>query len=574
MADRKHHNLTIEDVTYLLSQVSKIVCNDSCCRYKDNDVICFSDYNYTDKHNLTYTPTWEMTVRWTYVTLVVLVALLGNLCTIIILLKNRLLLRTSVNHFILNMSVADLILTITGPIPFTIRDTSYFWPLGKVWCHLEGYIQMLVLLVSVTSLATISFDRMLGVVRPFHNHLKLWQSVAIIILIWISSAIIAVPWCIYRVYTKHIWKDMTQTICGESDKIHTWWIVGVIGLTWLPLSVMVVCYTTIIICFHHRKFKVASSKEHPVMTHLKKRVVKMIFMVVIIFAICWTPMQLLKITNNEFLDDNGQFKDEATERTYNILLTVAQYMVYINPAVNPIVYALMHQTFRRAFRVTFPCFYKNESSLVLTPGHGMRRYLWSYRSTTTSNACGNDISKLPRRWTRSEQGGTPGAVLSSSAVAASIALDSEAKRYKREWSTEGPEPSVSRRTKFRCRSRSVGSDGPSDSKCKIPKGRHSSDDTASPLGTRSKKRSRSLGSEKSFDTMIKIEKERKSSEGFERGDGSERATMAHLSYPNEGFVRDLQPRRMSFVSTGTLGYLITQVIEEETASDVENERVL
>lgn len=44
-------------------------------------------------------------------------------------------------------------------------------------------------------------------------------------------------------------------------------------------------------------------------------------------------------------------------QVYNILLTVSQYMLYTNPAINPIVYALMHTTFRRAFRVTFPCFY-------------------------------------------------------------------------------------------------------------------------------------------------------------------------------------------------------------------------
>lgn len=60
---------------------------------------------------------------------------------------------------------------------------------------------VLVMMVSVTSLATISCDRMMGVVRPFHNHLKPWQSIAIIITIWTVSALLAVPFAIFRVYT-------------------------------------------------------------------------------------------------------------------------------------------------------------------------------------------------------------------------------------------------------------------------------------------------------------------------------------------------------------------------------------
>lgn len=124
-----------------LANTYSISCNLTCCKYSEDEIICFSEINYTDVNSLRTWPPWELAVRWIFASLVMLVAVLGNLTIIIILARNRLLLRTSVNHFILNMSVADLILALTGPIPFTIRDTSLFWPLGEVWCHLEGYIQ-------------------------------------------------------------------------------------------------------------------------------------------------------------------------------------------------------------------------------------------------------------------------------------------------------------------------------------------------------------------------------------------------------------------------------------------------
>lgn len=49
---------------------------------------------------------------------------------------------------------------------------------------------------------------------------------------------------------------------------------------------------------------------------------------------------------------------------------------------------------------------------------------------------------------------------------------------------------------------------------------------------------------------------------------------ARSSYVNERYVRDLPPRKMSIVSKGALGHLVTEVIEEETSSDAERERVL
>lgn len=119
----------------------ELVCNDTCCQMSSGNVLCFNDYNFTDRENITSPETWELVIRWIYASLVMTVAVLGNLTIIIILAKNSLLRLTSVNNFILNMSVADLITALAGPIPFTIRDTAYFWVLGEAWCYLDGYIQ-------------------------------------------------------------------------------------------------------------------------------------------------------------------------------------------------------------------------------------------------------------------------------------------------------------------------------------------------------------------------------------------------------------------------------------------------
>ena len=62
----------------------------------------------------------------------------------------------------------------------------------------------MVQLVSVTSLAIISFDRMIGVVFPLHQHLEHWQTHAVLCFIWIYSLGMSVPFALYRKYTVSI----------------------------------------------------------------------------------------------------------------------------------------------------------------------------------------------------------------------------------------------------------------------------------------------------------------------------------------------------------------------------------
>ncbi|KAK3852539.1 hypothetical protein Pcinc_040874, partial [Petrolisthes cinctipes] len=170
------------------------------------------------------------------------------------------------------------------------------------------------MLVSVTTLAIISFDRMLGVVRPFHQHLKKRQSIAIIVVIWIASALFAIPFALYRRYTVRVWEDMTERICMEVDsKMVVWWWVNVALLNWLPLTVMVISYSTIFVSFKRNTIK-KNNREHPAMTHLKRRVVRMMFVVVMVFSVCWLPYQILTVSKGAFIDDSDHFHSERSKR--------------------------------------------------------------------------------------------------------------------------------------------------------------------------------------------------------------------------------------------------------------------
>ncbi|XP_068235008.1 substance-K receptor-like isoform X2 [Palaemon carinicauda] len=505
--------------SYIQFNSTNMDCNETCCSWGEGELMCFSDYNFTEKCNLTFTGPWELGVRWAFTFVITTLGFFGNLCILLILFRNRLLLRTPVNRFIMNMALADFVLSCLGPVQFTISDTHQFYILGEAWCHLEGYIQILVMLVSTLSLTVISYDRMIGIVRPFHKPPKIWQYNVIIILIWILSAALAVPFMLYRVYTIRIWKDLTETNCGENNsKMGLWWTFTLIILIWIPMGVMLISYTSILVVLKNSKWRQRLT-EHPAILRIKKRVIRMMFIVVVGFIVCWVPFQgnrIFYILNTE----NGRLKDPTTEHIYDIFTTVSQYLLYVNPAFNPIVYGLMHHTFKRAFRITFSCFFNKKSPFVLTRGQGRQRYVWSMKSTT-SGACGHNMEdnlkskNRPKICRRSLA--TPSPIVSSSAMVETIGTE----RY------NDPKSSSS----FSGIEREMEVRGASTSQ----------------YGT---------------DYTVHQENEGKSG-------------LTLRSHVNESYVHDLPASRTSFIaSTGALGHLITQVIEEETSSDVDSERIL
>ena len=75
----------------------------------------------------------------------------------------------------------------------------------------------------------------------------------------------------------------------------------------------------------------------------KKRVTRMIIVVIIVFAICWTPLHIVLILNAY---------DKYPAHNYDSLVIFqifSQCLAYFNSCLNPLLYAFFSHTFRREF---------------------------------------------------------------------------------------------------------------------------------------------------------------------------------------------------------------------------------
>uniref|UniRef100_A0A182N722 Thyrotropin-releasing hormone receptor n=1 Tax=Anopheles dirus TaxID=7168 RepID=A0A182N722_9DIPT len=122
----------------------------------------------------------------------------------------------------------------------------------------------------------------------------------------------------------------------------------------LPLVILVVLYAIIarnLIASDRSRLKIRLSK--PELSHkARKQVVLMLGAVVLAFFTCLLPFRVLTLWI--ILVPEETFQQLAPERYYN-LLYFSRIMLYLNSAVNPILYNLMSSKFRKGFLKLCSC---------------------------------------------------------------------------------------------------------------------------------------------------------------------------------------------------------------------------
>ena len=283
-------------------------------------------------------------------------SLIGNALVICVVIINRQM-RTVTNYLIVNMAVADLLITaLSMPLNIKLLVTDYMdWSNGvfsDILCKIIPFTQLLSIASSVLTLTAIAVDRFSAVMFPLKRYVTFQVSYGVMAVVWIlgiafnSPILYAQKVIAYKeeFFCLEIW---TPAFTEEASKHFT--IVIFIVFYLIPLLTMAVLYSFAVHKLWIRKIPGNPSLANQIRAQKsKKKVFKMLVTVVILFALCWLPVYI-----NQFIDffDKKNFPCGPPA----VLSFMGYFLGYANSAINPTIYVIFNSNFRKGFKDILLC---------------------------------------------------------------------------------------------------------------------------------------------------------------------------------------------------------------------------
>ncbi|MBN3310986.1 apelin receptor A [Amia ocellicauda] len=306
--------------------------------YEDNETAC--DYSEWE-------PSYSL-IPVLYM-LIFILGLSGNGVVIFTVWKSKSK-RRAADVYIGNLALADLTFVITLPLWAVYTALGYHWPFGVALCKISSYVVLVNMYASVFCLTCLSFDRYLAIVHSLSSTRLRSRGtmIASLGIIWLLSGVLAVPTLLFRTT---VVDEFNKTTCAMDFSLVTTarqheslWIAGLslssslLGFL-LPFLLMTVfyCFIGSTVTRHFHNLRKEDQK--------KRRLLKIITTLVVVFALCWTPFHVLKsIDALAYL----QLAPNSCSLMRFLLLAhpYATCLAYVNSCLNPFLYAFFDLRFR------------------------------------------------------------------------------------------------------------------------------------------------------------------------------------------------------------------------------------
>ncbi|XP_061731204.1 isotocin receptor-like [Nerophis ophidion] len=276
--------------------------------------------------------------------LVLLLALGGNLSVLwaVHAAKQR---QSRMLYFMWHLSIADLVVAVFQVLPQLIWDITFRFYGPDVLCRLIKYSQVVGMFASTYMLVLMSIDRCLAICQPLRPAHTTRDRICVG-MSWLLSLIFSTP----QVYIFSLqdvgdgvydcWGDFVQP---WGAKAYVTWMS--LSIYILPMGVLSVCYG--LICLKiWQNFNLKTRREHflarapkdahhlcrvssvRLISKAKIRTVKMTFVVVLAYVLCWTPF---------FFVQMWSAWDPAAPRE-DAAFIIAMLLASLNSCCNPWIY--------------------------------------------------------------------------------------------------------------------------------------------------------------------------------------------------------------------------------------------
>ncbi|NXO19669.1 NMUR2 protein, partial [Cisticola juncidis] len=289
-----------------------------------------------------------------------LVGVTGNFLVCLVILKHRTM-KTPTNYYLFSLAVSDLLVLLFG-MPLEVYEmwSNYPFLLGPAGCYLKTALFETVCLASVLSVTALSAERFVAVRHPFRAKLGRPRRRALrsVLGLWLLSALFALPNTGAHGIALQRFPNGTlvpgSATCTVVVPLWVYnWIVPVTSVLFyvLPMAVITVLWFPSFCQLKGDESLEVEEMAVNVQRPSRKSVTKMLFVLVIVFAICWAPFHIDRLFFSFVVEWT-----EPLANTFNLIHVVSGVFFYLSSATNPIIYNLLSQRFRMAFlSVISPC---------------------------------------------------------------------------------------------------------------------------------------------------------------------------------------------------------------------------
>ncbi|XP_022703771.1 tachykinin-like peptides receptor 99D isoform X1 [Varroa jacobsoni] len=313
-----------------------------------------SNFSFEDTDYALFMPIYMEVIWCILFSVMIVVAACGNLIVIWIVLAHKRM-RTVTNYFIVNLSIADtMVSTLNVIFNFTFMLRSEWW-FGEWYCKFSNFVALVSVSASVFTLMAISIDRYMAIMHPLHPRMSRMMTLNIALCIWLLAGLLACPQYVYS----RVKEQDNHTVCymfldedgeiTESRADYLYNLVVLIVTYIIPMQAMAFTYFRVGRELWGQQSIGEVTRKQTEAINSKRKIVKMMIVIVAIFGVCWLPYHLYFLLVHHYPDMRNSVYIQ------NIYLTI-YFLAMSNSMYNPVIYCWMNSRFREGFKAVFCCY--------------------------------------------------------------------------------------------------------------------------------------------------------------------------------------------------------------------------
>lgn len=288
---------------------------------------------FCENHSTTTTTTAFAVV----IAVIISAGILGNLFVVGVIVSDRKMLASPVNQLLLQLAIADL-----GNLIFCSPDAAMAlldqgWLLPNLACPIIRFLQEYSLYASVLFQMTIGIERFMAICTPMR--MQRFSSKTTVIVtsgIWTIAAAFAFPYFLHMGIVHHFcyWMNI-----GNNAKL-LFKYAEFLVLYAVPLVMLTVVYAIMGRVLWGTSQTIANEQQQMAILKLRRSVVKMLIISMLLYFLCYTPIQ-------------GLFVMEAF---FHVHITLPKWLRLLfnalsvmSSSLNPIVYIMCCRHFHSRF---------------------------------------------------------------------------------------------------------------------------------------------------------------------------------------------------------------------------------